>query len=58
LQEGVIAMADPLGLVTNLQLLNEQGEALSQLEIAVQLHQLVHSLPWQSEVHRALHSAG
>ena len=46
---------DPLGLVTNLKLLDDQGEALSNLEVAVRLHQLVHALPWQSEVQRALH---
>ena len=54
-QEGVVAMADPLGLVTNLKLLDERGEALTQIQVAVQLHQLVHALPWQSEVRRALH---
>ena len=54
-QEGVVAMADPLGLVTNLKLLDDRGEALTQTQVAVQLHQLVHALPWQSEVRRALH---
>ena len=57
LQPGVVAMLDPLGLVTNLKLLDEQGEALSQVQAAVQLQQLVHALPWQSEVQRALHQA-
>lgn len=51
---GVVAMADPLGLVTNLRLLDSRGEALTSLELAVQLHQMVHALPWQSEVKRAL----
>jgi len=51
---GVVAMSDPLGLVTNLKLLDDQGEALTNLEAAVRLHQLVHALPWQSEVQRAL----
>jgi hypothetical protein len=53
--DGVVAMADPLGLVTNLKLLDDRGEALNQIQVAVQLHQLVHALPWQSEVRRALH---
>ena len=57
LQQGVVAMADPLGLVTNLKLLDERGEALTNVEVAVHLHQLVHALPWQSEVQRALHQA-
>ena len=56
-RSGVVAMADPLGLVTNLKLLDDHGEALTQIEVAVQLHQLVHALPWQSEVRRALHPA-
>ena len=43
-------MSDPLGLVTNLKLLDDHGEALTQVEAAVQLHQLVHALPWQCEV--------
>jgi hypothetical protein len=53
-QEGVVAIADPLGLVTNLKLLDAHGEALSEFEIAVRLNGLVHALPWQSEVQRAL----
>ncbi len=56
-QSGVVAMADPLGLVTNLKLLDDHGEALTHIEVAVQLHQLVYALPWQSEVQRALHPA-
>ena len=55
LQQGVVAMSDPLGLVTNLKLVDDHGEALTNLEAAVQLHQLVHALPWQHEVQRALH---
>lgn len=55
LQQGVVAMSDPLGLVTNLKLVDDDGEALTQIQAAVRLHQLVHALPWQSEVQRALH---
>lgn len=55
LREGVVAMADPFGMVTNLRLLDDRGEALSQTQVALQLHQLVHALPWQDEVTRALH---
>ncbi|MES3014059.1 MAG: hypothetical protein V4750_10080 [Pseudomonadota bacterium] len=53
-RQGVVAMSDPLGMVTNLRLLDARGEILSQTQIAVHLHQLVHALPWQSEVERAL----
>ena len=55
LQPGVVAMSDPLGLVTNLKLLDDHGEELTNIEAAVRFHQLVHALPWQSEVQRALH---
>jgi hypothetical protein len=54
LQRGVVAMSDPFGMVTNLRLLDAHGEVLSQVQVAVHLHQLVHALPWQSEVQRAL----
>lgn len=54
LQQGVVAMADPLGLVTNLKLVDDDGEALTHVATAVHLHQIVHTLPWQSEVRRAL----
>src|SRR5580765_4319217 len=46
-RHGVVAMSDPLGMVTNLRLLDAHGEMLSQTQIAVHLHQLVHALPWQ-----------
>ena len=55
LQQGVVAMCDPLGLVTNLKLVDEEGEALNRVAAAVRLHQIVHALPWQTEVQRALH---
>ncbi len=51
---GIFAMADPLGMVTNLRLVDTAGEALPPGRIAVYLHQLVHALPWQTEVRRVL----
>lgn len=54
-QDGVVAMADPLGVVTNLRLLDAHGMALSNFQVAVHLNGLVHSLPWQTEVQRAIH---
>lgn len=53
-RNGVVAMSDPLGMVTNLRLLDAHGDELTQTQIAMHLHQLVHALPWQSEVERAL----
>lgn len=53
---GVVAMADPLSVVTNLRLVGEEGEVLTALESALYLNELVHGLPWQTEVTRALES--
>ncbi len=53
-RHGVVAMSDPLGMITNLRLIDANGDVLSQTQVAVHLHPLVHALPWQSEVQRAL----
>ena len=53
-QRGVVAMADPMGLVTNLTLLNARGEPIPSLRATLQLNELVRTLPWQEEVQRAL----
>ena len=53
-RQGVVAIADPLGLITNLKLLDTRGEPLSPGEVAIHLNELVHDLPWQAEVQRAL----
>ena len=50
----VVAMADPMSVVTNLRLIGEEGEVLTALESARFLNEIVHTLPWQSEVQRAL----
>lgn len=57
MQEGVVAMADPMALVTNLQLVDDEGERLDQYQAALRLNAMVHCLPWQNEVKRALHGA-
>jgi hypothetical protein len=54
-RSGVVAMSDPFGMVTNLRMLDDRGEALSLSQVTLQLHQIVHALPWQDEVTRALH---
>ena len=55
--DGIVAMADPMAVVTNLRLLGPEGEVLTAYEAARHLNEIVHALPWQSEVERALHSA-
>jgi hypothetical protein len=47
-------MADPMSVVTNLRLVGEEGEVLTALESARFLNEIVHALPWQTEVQRAL----
>lgn len=51
---GVVAMADPLAVVTNLRLV-DGDEVLAPLESARHISGLVAALPWQAEVARALH---
>lgn len=58
LQRGVVAMADPMAVVTNLRLVGDEGEVLSALESARHFNWIVHGLPWQHEVERALGAPG
>ena len=58
LSRGIVALADPLSLVTNLRLLGPAGEVLTVQQSLVQLNVLVNALPWQTEVQRALRNGG
>ena len=51
---GVVAIANPMAMVTNLRLTGENGEFLPREAAARVLNMVVHTLPWQDEVHRAL----
>lgn len=51
---GIVAMADPMSVVTNLRLLSAEGQVLTAWEAARHLNEIVHGLPWQEEVQRAL----
>lgn len=51
---GVVAMVDPLTVITNLRLLGPRGQVLSAMQAAPHLNEIVHALPWQDEVNRAL----
>lgn len=57
LRDGVYALADPFGLVTNLQFVDASGTVLGPHATACHLNALVRSLPWQAEVWRAVRSA-
>jgi hypothetical protein len=54
ISDDIVAMADPMSVVTNLRLVGQEGEVLTALEAARFLNEIVHGLPWQSEVQRAL----
>lgn len=51
---GVVAIADPMSVVTNVRLIGDEGEVLTALQAARFLNELVRALPWQQEVQRAL----
>jgi len=59
---GVVAMADPMAVVTNLRLVGDEGELLTPYQSARHFNAIVHALPWQEAVEmaveRALHTAG
>jgi hypothetical protein len=52
--QGVVAIADPMSVVTNVRLIGDEGEVLTAHQAARYLNELVHALPWQEEVQRAL----
>lgn len=54
ISRGVVALADPMSVVTNLRLIGDEGEVLTPLQSSLYLNALVHGLPWQTEVERAL----
>lgn len=51
---GVVAIADPMSVVTNVRLIGDEGEVLTAQQAARFLNELVRALPWQREVQRAL----
>jgi hypothetical protein len=51
---GIVAMADPLSVVTNLRLVDSDGDTLPSLESLRHLNEVVRRLPWQDEVERVL----
>ncbi|MGH6610002.1 MAG: hypothetical protein ACRECQ_07085 [Burkholderiaceae bacterium] len=51
---GVVAIADPMMMITNLRVIGREGEVLTAYEAAPHLNGIVHGLAWQAEVQRAL----
>ncbi|HEX7687681.1 MAG TPA: hypothetical protein VF453_08240 [Burkholderiaceae bacterium] len=52
--EGIVAMVDPMRMVTNMQLITLEGKILAATEAALHFNQFVRRLPWQEEVGRLL----
>ncbi len=51
---GVVAIADPMSVITNVRLIGDEGAVLTAFESARFLNELVRALPWQREVQRLL----
>jgi hypothetical protein len=48
--DGIFAMSDPMGVVSNIGFIDKTGDSIPDFMAAVQLNQITHSLPWQAEV--------
>jgi hypothetical protein len=55
--DGVVAVADPMTMTSNLRVLGTEGEVLTAHSAAPHLNRLLHGLPWQAEVRRAIAEA-
>ena len=51
--DGVYALSDPMGVVSNIEFVDDAGNAISESLSAVQLNSITHALPWQPEISRA-----
>lgn len=51
--DGVFALSDPMGVVSNIGFVDEVGESLPDRLSAVHLNRIAHGLPWQAEVAKA-----
>lgn len=53
LRPGVLAMADPMNIVSNLVFVDDAGRPLAESQRIVELNNVVHALAWQPGVLRA-----
>lgn len=51
--DGVFALSDPMGVVSNIGFVDEAGSSIEEALTALQLNRIAHALPWQTEVSRA-----
>lgn len=54
--DGVFALSDPMGVVSNICFVEISGETLPEARLALQLNRIAHELPWQSEVAEATYA--
>lgn len=54
--DGVFALSDPMGVVSNIAFVDATGESIPEFRSAVQLNRIAHEIPWQSEVAKATHA--
>jgi len=50
MMDGVFAMSDPMGVVSNIGFVDQTGASIPDFMAAVQLNHITHALPWQAEV--------
>ena len=53
--DGVFALSDPMGVITNICFVDDEGLGISERLSAVVLNRIAHELPWQAEVARTTH---
>ena len=51
--DGVFALSDPMGVVSNIGFVDGAGANIPETMTAVQLNRIAHALPWQAEVSKA-----
>jgi hypothetical protein len=51
--DGIFALSDPMGVVSNIGFVDESGACIPDFMSAVQLNRIAHELPWQTEVAKA-----
>lgn len=49
-QHGVLAMCDPMAVHSNIVLVDDKDEPLSQSQLVLYLNRAIHALPWQRAI--------
>lgn len=51
-RKGVVALCDPMSVLSNLQLVDDEGHLLDEADRIVHLNSAVHDLDWQAQIVR------